>query len=136
MIYVLDSSAMVAYLKKEPGGDRVRDLILDESHDCIAHAANLYEVFRVFLRERTEQDARRAVELLEYDGVVCREDMDKGFWQEAALLNRSYPHASLGDCYCMALALRESGTIVTSDHTDFAPIQQDGRCPVLFIRKR
>jgi uncharacterized protein with PIN domain len=41
MIYVLDSSAMIALANNEPGANVVADLLKDQQHECCVHAINL-----------------------------------------------------------------------------------------------
>ncbi len=41
MNYVLDASAMIAYLRAETGADIVDAIICDPRHVCFAHAMNL-----------------------------------------------------------------------------------------------
>jgi hypothetical protein len=43
MICILDACAMIAFLRAEPGGEVVRDLLNDPSNRCFAHAINLCE---------------------------------------------------------------------------------------------
>jgi hypothetical protein len=43
-------------------------------------------------------------------------------------------HVALGDCCCVALALRVSGEVETCDHPDFDPFVRQGVCPVRFLR--
>lgn len=45
MIYVLDASAIIAWLRDEPGADVVDNAIKDINSQCIAHAINLCEVY-------------------------------------------------------------------------------------------
>lgn len=45
MIFVLDASAMIAYLRDEPGAAAVAEALIDPTSKCHAHALNLCEVF-------------------------------------------------------------------------------------------
>ena len=45
MIYVLDASAMLAYLHGEVGSDVVENALLDTTGQCLAHSVNLCEVY-------------------------------------------------------------------------------------------
>jgi uncharacterized protein with PIN domain len=58
MIYALDASAMVAYLRSEPGADLVRQILRDTTHTCYAHAVNLCEVYYGFARALGEPAAQ------------------------------------------------------------------------------
>jgi uncharacterized protein with PIN domain len=134
MIYTLDTSAMIAFLRSEPGADVVRHLLVDAGNTCFAHAINLCETFYAFHRRGGEAAAQTAVTTLFSAGVAAREDMDLTFWQEVGRLKSPRAHLPLGDCVCIALAQRVGGELVTCDHPDFDPIATQGICPVLFIR--
>jgi predicted nucleic acid-binding protein len=132
--YTLDSSAMIAFLRDEPGADVVRLLLRDPDNRCYAHALNLCEVYYDFARRADGATARAAVQDLLTHGVVPREDLDAAFWQRAgnhkALLRRISP----ADCLCLALAERVNGELVTSDHHEFDPLVPLGLCAIQFIR--
>lgn len=133
MIYVLDTSAMIAFLRNEPGMNEVRLLLRDPGNTCHAHAVNLCEVYYDFIRAVDESAAQAAIQDLAWARVLLREDMDAAFWQDVA--RTKAPHRiSLADCFCIALARRLNGELVTSDHQDFDPIVPLGLCPVRFIR--
>jgi predicted nucleic acid-binding protein len=134
MIFVLDTSAMLAYLKNETGADVVESLLLDAGNTCFAHAVNLCEVFYTVRRREGEADAQLAVATLLDVSVLPREDQDQEFWLEAGRIKSEHPHMGLGDCYCAVLARRVNGEAVTGDHPDFEPFHQAGRCVVRFIR--
>jgi predicted nucleic acid-binding protein len=132
--YALDSSAMIAFLRGEPGADVVRLLLRDPDNTCYAHAINLCEVYYDFARGADAATARAAVQDLLTHGVVPREDLDAAFWQRAgdqkALLRRVSP----ADCLRIALAQRVNDALVTGDHHEFdAPVPL-GLCPIRFIR--
>lgn len=134
MIYTLDTSAMIAFLRAERGADVVESLLVDAGNAGFAHAINLCETFYAFHRRGGEAAARTAVTTLFSAGVVAREDMDVTFWQEVARLKSPRAHLPLGDCVCIAMAQRLSGELVPCDHPDFDPIASQGVCPVRFIR--
>lgn len=45
MNYVLDASAMIAFLRGEQGAERVSEVLSNPGNVCCAHAINLCEVF-------------------------------------------------------------------------------------------
>ena len=61
MIFVLDASAMIAYLRDEPGAGIVAEALLDPESQCYAHALNLCEVFYDFHRASGQPEALRAI---------------------------------------------------------------------------
>ena len=105
---VLDSSAVVAFLKEEPGAAVVADLFADTSIPLYIHSANLCEVFHIMWRREGEAQAQIYVDKILDAGVIERSDMDSAFWRDAGSLiaARRIAGASLplGDAFGVALA--------------------------------
>ena len=133
MIYALDTSAMVALLRNEPGAEVVRQLLRDTTNTCFAHAVNLCEVYYGFARALGEPAAQHVVQDLYAVRILPREDMDEPFWQDVGRLKAS-GGISLADCFGIALVRRVGGELVTSDHHELDPVLPLGLCPVRFIR--
>ena len=133
MVHVLDAGPMMALLKSEPGGQAVVKILIDNPGECFAHVFNLTEVYYLFFRSGGATAAETAVHTLLTAGVISREDADTAFWKDAAVFKGKHPLA-LPDAFCLALAVRLSGTVVTTDHAEFDPLVPLGYCPLLFIR--
>ena len=134
MIYVLDSSAMIAWLRDEVGADVLDQMIIDPGNACFAHSVNLCEVYYDTLRFAGEQAADEAMIDLATVKVTERNDMDSAFWQAAAKLKATYRRVSLADCFALTLSQRLGGTLVTSDHHELDPIAQTGLFAISFFR--
>lgn len=133
MPFVLDACAMIAFLRDEDGSEAVADL-LNKDDACIAHAINMCEVYYDFLRASGDESiAREAIRDLESVGINTREDMDFSFWCVAGQ-HKVRGRISIADCFAIALALRVGGTIVTTDHKEFDPIDKQGHCSIRFVR--
>ncbi len=133
MIYVLDASAMLAFLRDEPGADVVEAALLDTESQCLAHAINLCEVYYIFHRDSGERDAENAIEDLRALGVVERNDFDETFWKEVGKL-KAGGGISIPDCFAITLTKMVGGTVLTSDHTEFDPVAARSACSITFIR--
>lgn len=133
MIYVFDASAMVAYLRDEPGADLVEAALLDAGNDCFAHAINLCEVFYDFYRSNGELAAHEAISDLRAASVIERADLDTTFWHEVGRL-KARGKVSLADCFCITLTLRTGARLLTTDHHELDSIAAQGICPITFIR--
>lgn len=133
MIYVLDASAMIAYLGNEPGADLVEQVLVDTGSLRLAHAVNLCEVFYLSLRAGGEADASSVINDFRAAGVVERNDLDEAFWREAARL-KAGGGISLPDCFALTLTNRVGGTLLTSDHGEMDTIAAAGTCSITFIR--
>lgn len=130
---VLDASAMLAYLRSEPGGDMVRDFLEDADVPIYSHTLNLCEVFYDFVRADDVVVARETIRMLMADGVLERTDFDVTFWEDAATLKAEH-RMSLADAFGLALARRLNADFVTADHHELDPIAVTGICQVTFIR--
>lgn len=134
MIYVLDSSAMIALANNEPGSSVVADLLADPGNKCYAHAINLCEVFYDAIRCSDEVQALRLITEFNGLGVIERRDLDAAFWQQAGTLKAMHRRVSLADCCALALTLRLGGELVTSDHHELDALAATGVCPINFFR--
>ena len=131
---MLDASALLAYLRDEPGANAVEDLLLDDSVVCMAHAINLCEVYYKLRRYEDEIEVRSALREFGDRGLVVREDLDEAFWLAVGGYKAAMRSVPLADCFVVALASRADAEAVTADHPDFDPIKEQGICRVSFIR--
>lgn len=113
MKYVLDASAILAWVLREPGSERVRQLM--EDGNCIVSGVNAAEVItKLADKQRPETFLR---EVIGHIGAECI-SFDAAQATEAGLLRpvtRSLG-LSLGDRACLALARLQSATAITADH--------------------
>jgi PIN domain nuclease of toxin-antitoxin system len=133
MIYVLDASAMLAYLRGEAGADIVENAILDASGQCMAHSINLCEVYYIVHRDTDEPTAEAAMGDFKTLGIIERADFDEAFWKEAGKL-KAAGGVSLPDCFGITLTKHLGGTFLTADHGELDKIATAGICSIAFIR--
>ena len=133
MIYVLDASAIIAWLRNEPGADVVENAIKDLNSQCVAHAINLCEVYYDAHRNAGEAHAESVISDLAAIGVSERNDFDQAFWKEVGRL-KADGGISLADCFCIMLTKRIGGTLLTSDHGEMDAVAAAGVCSITFIR--
>jgi ribonuclease VapC len=109
--FVLDASALLAYIHGEPGADRVKS-VLDEA---MVSAVNLAEaVTKLVLATGSTERALALIAAAEVDVV----DFDQTLAEQTgglAALTRSRG-LSLGDRACLALAGREHAIAMTADY--------------------
>lgn len=130
---VLDASAIVAFLRDEPGADTVALLLAERENRCLVHAVNLCEVFYGAVRQHGPTRAFVVLERLMGLGVQISEDMTPPIWQLAGLIKSSF-RASLADCFGLALATWLDAPFYTSDHHELDAIAPLGICDIRFIR--
>lgn len=136
---VLDTSALMALLRGEPGQPVVISALRTPGNTCYAHEVNLCEVFYSRARQAGEDIARPEVEyLLTTARVVPFANPDREFvWEVGRLRARVTSErlaASLADCFCLAAARHFGGELLTADHREFEPVAAMGLCQVTFIR--
>lgn len=107
---VLDASAVLAFLRDEPGADRV-DAVLDEA---VMLTVNLAEVASHYAAQgASDRDLRDLFSELTFS--IVAPDADLAF--AAALLRplTARQGLSLADRFCLALAQREGVAALTAD---------------------
>lgn len=134
MRYVLDACAVIAYFKREPGFETVKEALADERASFFIHAVNLvevrYDVMRTAGAPYAPQLLRDLVEL----GVRTRRDMSNAFLAGVAGHKARFRRISLADCFAVELARKLDAHVLTSDHREFAPVVDADVAKVDFIR--
>lgn len=110
MTVVLDSSAVIAYLLREPGHDTVAGYL----DDAVLSAVNAAETINILLRRGYSlADARASlgdlaipIEPLTVDVALHAGEFANRF---------SAIGLSLGDCCCLALAFKNGAEVLTAD---------------------
>jgi PIN domain nuclease of toxin-antitoxin system len=109
---MLDTSAVIAYLKSEPGADVVETHLLEAA----ISAVNVAEVVTVTVREGgTRESARVEIEhlnldMIDFDGELAIET--------GALVAETKKYGlSLGDRACLATAAREGIPVLTAERS-------------------
>lgn len=133
MNYAMDAGALIAFLDDEPGAETVEDALTEPGSMCHVHVFNLAEVYYIYFRRGGVAMAEDAVQSLLDIGIRVEEFADTAFWKDAATFKGRHA-LSLPDAFCLALARRLGGTVVTTDHAEFDPIVSLNYCPIRFIR--
>jgi len=113
---LLDSFAILAYLKKENNYQKVVKLLSSNPKECsvIMNEINIGESYYIISRERGREQADYFVETVLPNLPVAV--IPNSFEQiiEASRIKAKYP-ISYADCFAVATAVREKATIVTGD---------------------
>lgn len=114
--YVLDSYAILAYLQKEEGAEKVRSLLSEAGEDKVKlflSVVNLGEVVYITERAAGLPAVHKFLALLQELPVeVVGVDLEVAL--EAAHFKASLPIA-YADCFALALAKKVGGCVVTGD---------------------
>jgi uncharacterized protein with PIN domain len=133
-VYVFDACAVIALLQAEPGSTVVEELLRDENHRCVVHAVNVCEVYYDLYRRDGEEIADGVEELLEGYGFELDDKMPPSLWRAAGKLKGEWGRVSLADCFALARTMRDTATLVTSDHHELDRFAEAQVCTIRFIR--
>jgi predicted nucleic acid-binding protein len=126
--YVLDASALMAFLEDRPGAGKVEELLAragEAKQPLLMSVVNwgevCYSVWRArgekAAQEKLQQIAQLPIEVVDADGNVTK---------LAATLKAKHNLLPYADCFAGALARARKGTLVTSDK-DFVRVEADLR---------
>ncbi len=126
--FVLDASALLAMLNEEPGGAKVADSIASARIGVINYAEVVSHFVRLGMPER---DIDAMLDPLPMEIVPA----DKGLGKIAGRLRGVTAQAglSLGDRFCLALALRDGLPAWTADKA-WKTVEKDVEVDIVTIR--
>jgi predicted nucleic acid-binding protein len=131
-IYVLDACAVLAGLRDEQGADRVRE-VLASGETVLLGAINALEVIYDEWRTSGETEAKRLLDGIEHWQLTLVRDLSDEVLLAAAKF-KSRGRLSLAGACALALAEVHGGMLVTADHHEFDPLEQDGLARFHWIR--
>lgn len=132
--HVLDASAVVAYLKDEPGAEVLAALLAQEQNVVVIHAVNLCEIYYNYLRDDGFETAEEAwLKTTTMAAVIER--MDEPFWKRVARW-KGLEGLGLGDAFAAATAEEFAVPLVATDHDDFDPVETKGLLKMVWLRSR
>ena len=134
MSIVFDASALIAFLRDEPGAEAVQNLLDASPEANYVHALNLCEVYYDFWRASTREAAESAISDLLAIGIQERSDLDAEFWRDVGRLKALRRRVSLADCCALALAERLGASLASADRHELEPLVAQGPWRITFIR--
>lgn len=111
---LLDSFALLAYLKKEDNYQKVVHIISSEDVLSMINEINLGEVFYILARERGAEKAEYLINAILPSLAIRRIPNSFEDILEAARIKAGHS-LSYADCFAVATARREDAPIVTGD---------------------
>ena len=116
MVKVLDASALMAYLEKEPGYEKVQDLLsktAESEKRLLMTAANFGEVYYLIIKDRGLEEAEKILQLLQTLPI----DIVPIDWELAkqAAIYKATKKLAYVDCFAAGLAKLKKGELVTAD---------------------
>ena len=116
MVKILDASALMAYLWKQSGYEKVQDFLtkaIDGEKRLLMTTVNLGEVYYLLLRDHGSEDADKILKVIETLPIDIVE-VDMRLAKQAAVYKatKKLPYV---DCFVAALAKLQKGEVVTGD---------------------
>jgi predicted nucleic acid-binding protein len=131
--HCLDACAVIAYLRKEPGAEVLRELIERPNTFLAMHVCNLGEVYYDFFRDDGMEAARTAWANTLMLPLELHRDIDDVFIQRIGIIKVD-EKVSFADAFALALSERLNIPLVTTDHHEFDPLEQKGPFRFLWLR--
>jgi predicted nucleic acid-binding protein len=130
--HVLDASALITYLKAEPGNQRLADLLADDINILTIHIMNLCEVHCCYYRTDGQAQAQVAWEQAATILQICT-PIDEAFIK---LVGRwkAVQGLPMLDAVAAATAEKYACPLLTTDHNHFEPVVAMGLITVEFLR--
>ncbi|MBC7318147.1 PIN domain-containing protein [Candidatus Bipolaricaulota bacterium] len=120
--YLLDSSAVLAFLEDEEGAAKVERLLLDKDNEVLLPFLVLLEVYYITLQEQSEAVADWRYALLKQLPVRILWDVDEPTLLTAARIKARY-NLSLADAIIAAFAYQYEAVLVHKD-PEFEVLEQ------------
>lgn len=114
--YTLDSHAVIAYLRKEEGGEQIKELLHQAKKGNVIlylHEINLGEVQYIIQREKGEEESERLIAWLRACPINFV-GLEGDILSQAAKLKASYP-ISYADAFAAATAIFKKSQLLTGD---------------------
>lgn len=134
--FVLDSSALLAFLHGEKGGERVEEILsgADEGRLTVRlHRIHLGEVYYLLYRHGGERVAEGMVDDVRKLPIVIDDRVSPTLMREAAKIKATH-RVSYADAFAAGLAKVRDAKLVTCDRQEFGPLEAKGEVKVLFAR--
>ncbi len=135
-VYVIDTSALIAFLADEEGADKV-DLLLSAASryekKVYIHRLNVLEVYYLTLREEDEKKAHLMHELVSKLPAEILEYIDEQLIEEAGRMKAQF-NISLSDAVVLATTSLKHAQLVSADREKFKEVHKAGRIQFYWIR--
>ena len=131
--YVLDSSAVVAYLGGEPGAEILQRLLAASGNRFLLHGVSIGEVYYLTLRKSGPGPAEHVLGSIAGSGLEVVRDLSDEVLRRVGLA-KMQTGAPYVDCLVIALAQLRGAAVVTSDRRHFTPAQAVLPRPLVWLR--
>lgn len=112
--YLLDSFALLAYLKEENNYEKVKNVLSSHNIHVLMNDINIGETFYILARERGIEKADYFLQVILPTLPIAHIDNTLQEVIEASRIKATYP-ISYADCFAVATACKEMATVITGD---------------------
>ncbi len=119
---LLDSFALLAYLKQEDNYEKVEKILLSNEVQVLMNDINVGETFYILARERGSEEAEYFLNVVLPTLPIVNISNALHDVIQAARIKAQYS-ISYADCFVVATALKEEATILTGD-TEFKYVEK------------
>ncbi|MFZ2955441.1 MAG: type II toxin-antitoxin system VapC family toxin [Candidatus Ozemobacteraceae bacterium] len=124
-IYVLDTSALLAYIENEDGVADVERVLLetlDDQHKIYVSVVSFIEVFYISCQEQGQKVATERMQFLK-DLPLIQEPLNEKFIEVVGALKASHT-MSFADC-CIAGLAKEKNAVLIHKDPEFEQVEKD-----------
>jgi len=129
--FVLDTSALMTFIEKETGAERVRDVLLKQT--IIIPWLSILETVHISQRELGEEEALTRYALLKKLNAEIIWDADEALLLNAARIKSTHS-LSLADSVIAAIATQRNAILLHKD-PEYEPLQDGLEMEILPFRK-
>ncbi|MBV6467752.1 MAG: hypothetical protein PGMFKBFP_03123 [Anaerolineales bacterium] len=112
--YLLDSFALLAYLKEENNYEKVKNVLSSHNTHVLMNDINIGETFYILARERGMEKADYFLHVILPILPIAHIENTLQEVIEASRIKAKYP-ISYADCFVVATACKERATVITGD---------------------
>ncbi len=126
---LLDSFALLVYLKGEKGSEKVKDLFRAEDTQLLMNDINLGETYYILSRERGTKEAEYFINVIFPSLPIANIPNSLSEVLDAARLKSEHV-ISYADCFAAATAIKEGASIITGD-PEFKKVEN--KVPIIWL---
>jgi ribonuclease VapC len=134
--FVLDTSALLAYIYGEPGHEVVQKILLGAGRRPGAvriHRLHLGEMYYILYRKGGRAVAESAMADVEGLPIHVEDRIQRDLMRDASRIKASY-RVSYADAYAAALARLRDAVLVSCDRREFGPLESVGEVSMTWVR--
>ncbi len=131
--YVLDACALIAFFRQEKGDEKLLKLFKDKQAKIYLHAVNLGEVYYDTLRLTGKKQAQELFADVAKLPIEVVWILDTSFLELTGKYKTSFS-MSYADAFVLALAEREKGVVISTDHNEFDAVEKSEMLSFYWLR--